>query len=93
MALASLGTLNTAVGALHTALETVLTSVTTGVELQWNEDLNQDSGAQTVKAHGTRRIVGYSPTTGRPEAAGYDVNSKDSIRALFGKGTFTNPLA
>ncbi len=95
---ANLDTLNTAIDTLHTALEVVLATVaTTGgadpsgaEELIFTEDAGQDSAAQTVKAHGTRRILAYAPTAGRPESAEHLVNSLDSMRVLFADGDFSS---
>lgn len=87
---AALVTLNSAVDSLHVALEAVLVALAAGEELVFTEDSGQNSAAQTVKAHGTRRIVGYSPTSGRPEAAGHLANSLDSMRALFAEGDFSS---
>ena len=90
VAQANLDTLNTAIDSLHTALDVVLNAMASGEELVFTEDTGQNKEAQTIKGAGVRRIVLYSPTAGRPEAAGYDSQSLDSIRALFGEGTFTS---
>ncbi len=90
---AELDTLNTAIDSAHTALEVVIAGMVAGEELVYTELVTATAGSSRLKGQpsgGVRRIVLYEPTAGRPEAAGYDVNAFDSMRALIGQGDFSS---